>query len=56
MNHFKEAKTLCLLITDFLRTWIVKIEVIGGSLFGGSVSNNNKTDTELEVQFLAIMS
>ena len=56
MNYAKDAKTLCPLITDFLKTWIVKTKVIGGSLFGWSVYNNNKIDTELEVLFLAIMS
>ena len=55
MNYTEEAQTLCLFITEFLKTWIMK-KVNRGSLFAWSVSSNNKIDTELEVVFLAILS
>lgn len=48
----KQMDSLCVFIIDFLRSWIVKSSVIGGSVFGASVSNNNKSDIEVDVSYL----
>ena len=44
--------TLCACIIDLLKFWIVKSSVIGGSVFGGTVSSNNKSEMELDVSYL----
>lgn len=49
----EQMENLCVCIIDFLKSWIVKLSVIGGSVFGGSVSNiNNKSDMEVDVSNL----
>ena len=48
----EQMESLCVSIMDFLKSWIVKLSVIGGSVFGGTVSSNNKSDMELDVSYL----
>ena len=49
-----QMESLCVYIIDFLRSWIVKLSVIGGSVFGGTVSSNNKSDMEVDVSYLCL--
>ena len=48
----KLMESICVYIMEFLKSWIVKLSVIGGSVFGGTVSSNNKSDTEVDVSYL----
>lgn len=50
----RQMDSLCVCIMDFLRSWIVKLSVIGGSVFGGTVSSSSKSDMELDVSYLCL--